>query len=595
MRCSKSSKRAMTSSKSSKRERKYSKSSKRAVRYSKSSKRESDEVFKIQQEREEVFKIQQERESAMRYSKSSKRERGQEVMEEHVHDDDDESALEKSEETGLVGAHVNEMDEEDEIRVMSEPLRKQCEESGSYSGLEEGECGGNLTENGFSVEASVSARRTSARRCSVSYTAVDIIVDTAEAEVRAETSAHHVRAHNGHHVSQQHRKFGIMHGEVLMHIVTCLATIGGFLFGYDLGLVSGALEFIEEDMQLNEVQDQVIVMATKLGAFFGTFVGGAAMLAYGRRACISTSAGFFLIGPAMMAAASGPALLTVGRFAIGIGIGMSAVVVPAYLGELSPPDRRGAVVAVYEVAVGFGMFIAPLVDYLLSGLEQEWRYMVAAPAVPSILLLVAVLALPESPRWLVMRGLIDEAMDTLLRLRGGGLQSSGHSGGNASSDSGSGIRVNASATNPDEIAEDELLDIWSTDQKNKAFAAEARAKLRTKVKKKVKSIPENSSNADSWPRTFNAALTDMFLDLIELSQSADRSAFCIAMWLALVNQLCASTAIINYGPKLLDKIAGGDYERGLRYVVTITSFRMHVWRNISVCYRWSLSLSLSLT
>lgn len=379
----------------------------------------------------------------------------------------------------------------------------------------------------------------------------------------------------------------------LMAVVVFLSAIGGFLFGYDLGLVSGALEYIEEDMHLSERQDQLVVMAAKAGAFFGTFIGGASMLAYGRRRSIACSAVFFIAGPVMMAAAGNVTLLVAGRLSIGVGIGVSAVVVPAYLGELSPPSLRGRVVAVYEVAVAFGMFVAPLVDFMLKDLDGKWRYMVAMPLLPAALLMAAVAMLPESPRWLVQVGDYDAALRTLESLRqvpGDAAPGRRPDGGDAARESDDertrlspDAALAASATTI--IAEGELMEIWSTDQKNKAAASDARSALSITSSGNLRASPRSDDGGEcpssspargggggaggpgAMPRTLGAAMAEMAMDFRELTRGADRSAFCIAMWLALVNQLCASTAIINYGPKLLDKL--GSYDRDERILMTV--------------------------
>ena len=122
--------------------------------------------------------------------------------------------------------------------------------------------------------------------------------------------------------------------------------------------------------------------------------------------------------------------------------------------ELSAPHLRGGTVAVYEIAIGFGMFIAPLVDFLLKDLDQQWRYMVAMPIVPSVMLLLAVTLLPESPRWLIQRGLLEQAIETLKRLRNDG-----------------------DPRNTIAEAEAEFLEIWSADQKNKSQSVEVRKQL----------------------------------------------------------------------------------------------------------------------
>eukprot|EP00878_Enallax_costatus_P045543 GHUV01054953.1.p1 GENE.GHUV01054953.1~~GHUV01054953.1.p1 ORF type:complete len:268 (+),score=74.92 GHUV01054953.1:649-1452(+) len=198
--------------------------------------------------------------------------------------------------------------------------------------------------------------------------------------------------------------------------VAALAALGGFLFGYDLGLIGGAMLGISQAFNItSNSTKQAIVGAAKLGAFFGTFIGGVLMLRYGRRVAIACEAGFFVLGPLLMAVSTGPGGLVVGRLLIGLGVGASAIVVPAYLGEIAPADKRGAVVQTYEMMLTLGMLCAGVVDWLLSRSvgPAAWRWMVGLPAAPGALLLVSLSVLPESPRWLVLRGQLDLALATL--------------------------------------------------------------------------------------------------------------------------------------------------------------------------------------
>lgn len=192
--------------------------------------------------------------------------------------------------------------------------------------------------------------------------------------------------------------------------VAIFAALGGFLYGYDLGLIGGALLSMREEMHFGEGVVEVIVAAAKIGAFFGTFLGGGLMLYYGRRTTIALDSVFFMLGPIIMASASGIMGLIFGRLLIGLGIGVSAVVVPAYLGELSPAKVRGRIVETYEVVLCFGMLTAVLADAALAHAPNNWRWMVGLPVVPGMILSAAMWMLPESPRWLVVDGRLDEAL-----------------------------------------------------------------------------------------------------------------------------------------------------------------------------------------
>lgn len=190
----------------------------------------------------------------------------------------------------------------------------------------------------------------------------------------------------------------------MLVLVASFAALGGFLFGYDLGLIAGALLYMETDIALNEGTEEVIVGMAKLGAVFGTFIGGALMQHLGRKRAIAWNSAFFIAGPVVMAAASDAALLSFGRFVVGLGVGVSAVVVPAYVGEMAPPHRRGAVVITYELMLCLGMIAAGIVDFALRDARDNWRWMVGAPVIPAFAMLLGIFILPESPRWLVIRG-----------------------------------------------------------------------------------------------------------------------------------------------------------------------------------------------
>lgn len=322
--------------------------------------------------------------------------------------------------------------------------------------------------------------------------------------------------------------------------VGALGAFGGILFGYDLGLISGALQPLTEDLGLTSVGQELVVGMLKLGAALGTFVGGALMLKYGRRLTIVICSAFFVVGPTAMAIAWHVSLVVIGRVIIGFGVGISSVVVPCYLGEVSSFQFRGLFVSMYEIAIAFGMVAAVLVDVIINAAIGEgsdslrWRLMVAIPiSFGVILLLLSAFMLPESPRWLVMKGRFDDALAVLRRLRdddagatsrgGAGARRVGWSvwrrrtltldGGDVASagtgdvEGGGGVRadrekqmredVRVKRKSDDEndqmIAEIELelLNIWSNAEKEKAAVEENRSKLL--------SSPSSSSSSLSTP------------------------------------------------------------------------------------------------
>ena len=168
----------------------------------------------------------------------------------------------------------------------------------------------------------------------------------------------------------------------MLLLIASFAGLGGFLFGYDLGLIAGALVYMEASLHLRESSEEVIVGMAKLGAVFGTFVGGALMHDVGRRRAIAWNSVFFLLGPLVMAAASGPVALSLGRFVVGLGVGASAVCRPRLRRRDVPPRaprRAGHHLRTHAL---------PRHDRLRArGLRaarrpKNWRLMVAAPVVP---------------------------------------------------------------------------------------------------------------------------------------------------------------------------------------------------------------------
>lgn len=256
---------------------------------------------------------------------------------------------------------------------------------------------------------------------------------------------------------------------------SCLSTLytAAHVRRYDLGLISGALLEITSEFQATDSARAWIVGAAKAGACVGTFLGGAAMYKYGRTRTVGAASLFFIAGPLLMALATSITQLVLGRLVIGLGIGMSAVVIPAYIAEMAPAALRGAAVVAYEAMLCMGMLASLLVDAALSvrvlnvqsclcscGIAHElkvamvlthcvhcahtcdttrwqaqmrerrsrehnacmqdvkysWRLMTGSPLVPALLLALSPWLLPESPRWLLMQGDLDSALAVLLRV-----------------------------------------------------------------------------------------------------------------------------------------------------------------------------------
>ncbi|KAK9909503.1 hypothetical protein WJX75_003257 [Coccomyxa subellipsoidea] len=236
----------------------------------------------------------------------------------------------------------------------------------------------------------------------------------------------------------------------MLVVVVLFSAFGGFLYGYDLGLIGGALGYIRDDFNTSEIMEEAIVGAAKVGAVLGTFLGGALMLQYGRRKAIALDSVFYILGPLCMAFASHASILLIGRLLVGVGIGMSAVVAPAYLGEIAPAHMRGRIVESYEILLCFGMLASVAMDVAFGHLPHNWRWMVGSPSVLGLVLSAGLFVLPESPRWLVVSGRLDEALAVIHKIyTSAGLQN-------------------------DEV-EQELMELWSNVEKEKAAKQERTA------------------------------------------------------------------------------------------------------------------------
>jgi sugar porter (SP) family MFS transporter len=197
--------------------------------------------------------------------------------------------------------------------------------------------------------------------------------------------------------------------------IVVVAALGGLLFGYDTGVISGALLFIEKDFHLSPFQQGAVVSGLLLGAVVGALGIGRFADRFGRRTALIATAIIFTIGIAITAASPSSGVLIAGRFVLGLAVGAGSLTVPMFLSELAPPDKRGRIVSMNQLMITVGILVAYIVDYAFSG-SGDWRAMFAVGAIPSLALLIGMILSPESPRWLVANDRRDEAREIV---RGG--------------------------------------------------------------------------------------------------------------------------------------------------------------------------------
>jgi SP family galactose:H+ symporter-like MFS transporter len=200
-------------------------------------------------------------------------------------------------------------------------------------------------------------------------------------------------------------------------IVAAVSAIAGLLFGYDTGVISGALLFIKQDFHLSATLQEVVTSAVLMGAVIGAISGGWLADRFGRRSMIITAAIVFALGAIGTALTPSVALLITGRVVVGLAIGVASLTAPMYISEMSPPDIRGSLVSLNQLAVTIGIVISYLVDYALSN-AGAWRWMFGLAAIPATILGIGMIFLPNSARWLVSQGQVDGARGVLERIRG---------------------------------------------------------------------------------------------------------------------------------------------------------------------------------
>ena len=194
-----------------------------------------------------------------------------------------------------------------------------------------------------------------------------------------------------------------------------VVALGGFLFGFDTAVISGAEKSIQELWQLSTFEHGFTVAIALIGTVIGALFGGIPSDKYGRKLTLIGIAVLYLLSSLGTALAPNWIFFLIFRFLGGIGVGVSSVTAPLYISEIAPAKSRGKLVAMFQFNVVFGILVSYLSNYLFAGAgDQDWRWMLGVQAVPSLIFLVAVLFVPESPRWLIIKpGKLEEASRTL--------------------------------------------------------------------------------------------------------------------------------------------------------------------------------------
>lgn len=207
-------------------------------------------------------------------------------------------------------------------------------------------------------------------------------------------------------------------GKFYIYIIALVASIGGFLFGYDLVIISGALPFLEESFSLTPALKGFAVSSAILGAISGPLVGLWCADRLGRRKTMMLASFFFMVSAIGSGLAVGIWDFAFWRFLGGVGIGLAMMSSPIYIAELAPPHMRGVLVNVNQLSNVIGINLAVIVGYFFSLDGWGWRWMMFSEGVPVVFLILGLLTIPESPRWLVAQQRDGEAFKILERING---------------------------------------------------------------------------------------------------------------------------------------------------------------------------------
>ncbi len=196
-----------------------------------------------------------------------------------------------------------------------------------------------------------------------------------------------------------------------------VAALGGFLFGYDTGVISGALPFIDKDLGGGEFNEQAFVGSLLIGAVVGAILSGFSADAFSRRRTKIISGCIYVIGALASAFSQTAPELIAARFVLGISVGTASFVSPMYISELAPKRIRGGVTSFNQLMIVSGIMAAYLVNWALKDATDNWRWMLGLGALPGLALAIGMYFQPFSPRWLVEQDREQEARDVLCRAR----------------------------------------------------------------------------------------------------------------------------------------------------------------------------------
>ena len=205
------------------------------------------------------------------------------------------------------------------------------------------------------------------------------------------------------------------HNKSYIYFVGLVAGLAGLLFGFDTGVISGAISFIQRDFNLSDSMEGFVVSSVMMGSVFGTFVSNYVSRNYGRHIALIVAGLLFTVCSFGSAMAPTAEFLIIVRFVLGMAIGLASYTAPLYLAEISPREVRGRIISFYQLMIAAGLLISYISDLLFTH-DGNWRWMIGVPTIPGLVLLICAIFLPGSPRWLIFKGRNEEAKKVLNKI-----------------------------------------------------------------------------------------------------------------------------------------------------------------------------------
>ena len=208
----------------------------------------------------------------------------------------------------------------------------------------------------------------------------------------------------------------------LVVVIATIAATGGLLFGFDTGVISGAIPFFQKAFGITDSWVEIITTAGLVGAVIGAMFSGRIADIVGRKKVILAAAIIFIIGAIWSGISPGPVMLVFARFFLGIAIGVSSFAVPLYIAEISPTKTRGTMVSMFQLLITIGIMVSYLSDSAFAvpdghpDFNSCWRPMFYVGVIPAMIMFIGMIFLPETPRWLISKGHEDKCRDVLQKV-----------------------------------------------------------------------------------------------------------------------------------------------------------------------------------